>query len=217
MGYYTTYEIGTIPDEDLEAVKASIEKLLDFSPFEDCCKWYDHENDLREVSKFHPSTVISLAPFARPTAGSCGSPASGKEARRPVPDHCTHGRKTSIVVPSKTAKKGKARVVLSAGYRQWREYANGLMRRAMPSMLTASPWRDGPLAVTVSAYWLTCNRTGAAADIARGDVDAVAKACLDALEHAGVLTDDAQVVSLTCAKAHDRRDPRIEIEVRRAQ
>jgi Holliday junction resolvase RusA-like endonuclease len=125
-------------------------------------------------------------------------------------------RTTSIVVPSKTARSGRARVVLSKGYRDWRTLATGLMRRALPSMV-APPWREGPLAVTVSAYWPTCNRTGAAADIARGDVDAVAKACLDALEHAGVLTDDAQVVSLTCAKAYDRRDPRIEIEVRRAQ
>ena len=57
------------------------------------------------------------------------------------------------------------------------------------------------------------------------DVDAVVKACLDALgmpklkpkkPGAGIITDDGQVVSALLSKHYDKRNPRIEIEVRTA-
>lgn len=116
------------------------------------------------------------------------------------------------------AGKGKAaRVVLSSDYRQWRGLAVALMRDAAVRFgwPATKSIRTGSLAVTVDAFWPRKHAKGEAEGLALGDVDAVAKACLDALEHAGVIGDDAQVVELVCRKAHDKSNPRIEIEVRR--
>jgi Holliday junction resolvase RusA-like endonuclease len=117
-----------------------------------------------------------------------------------------------------------ATIILTDGYKGWRSLAIACMRRAVASC--PGPLLDlraGPVEVRVTAYWPSKHAKGEAVGLAFGDVDAVAKACLDALKvstpkkpGAGVITDDSQVVALTCTKAHDKRNPRIEIEVRRA-
>jgi Holliday junction resolvase RusA-like endonuclease len=114
-----------------------------------------------------------------------------------------------------------ATIILTDGYKSWRSLAIACMRRAAAGPLL--DLRAGPVEVRVTAYWPSKHAKGEAVGLAFGDVDAVAKACLDALKvstpkkpGAGVITDDSQVVALTCTKAHDKRNPRIEIEVRRA-
>jgi Holliday junction resolvase RusA-like endonuclease len=108
--------------------------------------------------------------------------------------------------------RGAPRVVLSKGYRSWRTLAVACMRLAP----VRERFPTGGLVVSVSAYWPTKHNVGPAAGLPRGDVDAVGKACLDALGHAGIIGDDAKVMSAPMAKAYDRQAPRIEIEVRRA-
>ena len=33
---------------------------LGFNPFEDSCKWYDHDKQMREISKKYPETIFIL-------------------------------------------------------------------------------------------------------------------------------------------------------------
>lgn len=60
-------------------------------------------------------------------------------------------------------------------------------------------WRsapiDGPVRVEVHAHWPT----------ARGDIDAPLKAALDALEHAGVIINDQQVIDLHATRSKGGR------------
>lgn len=73
MGYYTRYKItiveGALLDENNEPIKdqEAIEEAVtndmgnDYgNPFEDTCKWYDHEKDMRFVSTKHPTVVFLL-------------------------------------------------------------------------------------------------------------------------------------------------------------
>jgi Holliday junction resolvase RusA-like endonuclease len=123
------------------------------------------------------------------------------------PGACKVNTRTTAIVVGRGA-----RVVLSKGYRNWRALAVACMRLAP----VRERFPDGPLVVSVAAYWPTKHNVGPAAGLPRGDVDAVGKACLDALGHAGIIGDDAQVMSASMVKAYDRQAPRIEIEVRRA-
>jgi Holliday junction resolvase RusA-like endonuclease len=123
------------------------------------------------------------------------------------PGACKVNTRTTAIVVGRGA-----RVVLSKGYRNWRALAVACMRLAP----VRERFPDGPLVVSVAAYWPTRHNVGPAAGLPRGDVDAVGKACLDALGHAGIIGDDAQVMSAPMVKAYDRQAPRIEIEVRRA-
>jgi Holliday junction resolvase RusA-like endonuclease len=123
------------------------------------------------------------------------------------PGACKVNTRTTAIVVGKSA-----RVVLSKGYRNWRALAVACMRLAP----VRERFPSGGLVVSVAAYWPTRHNVGPAAGLPRGDVDAVGKACLDALGHAGIIGDDAQVMSAPMVKAYDRQAPRIEIEVRRA-
>jgi hypothetical protein len=73
MGYYTRYKVriveGTMLNENNEPIKVQedIEEAItndmgnDYgNPFEDSCKWYDHEDDMKTVSKKHPTVVFLL-------------------------------------------------------------------------------------------------------------------------------------------------------------
>ena len=62
MGYITTFsleivdvpELGTYANHEIaESLieKRVVEKLEGWNPFEDSCKWYDWESDLREISE----------------------------------------------------------------------------------------------------------------------------------------------------------------------
>jgi hypothetical protein len=60
MGYETRYEISTSPisDEVIDAVKtASGYTYL----FDDSCKWYDHEEHCKAVSKMYPEVLIEIS------------------------------------------------------------------------------------------------------------------------------------------------------------
>jgi len=37
-----------------------VTKELGFNPFSDDCKWYDHDKDMREISKKYPETIFIL-------------------------------------------------------------------------------------------------------------------------------------------------------------
>jgi len=81
-----------------------------------------------------------------------------------------------------------------------------------------SQWRQvsrdpliGPVDLEVRTHWPRLRRKGPAAGQPTGDVDATAKAVLDALQRAGVLADDAQVQRLTLVNMYDAQRPRIEV------
>lgn len=55
MGYYTYYTVEIYNDDyslDVEEIKEETKKISGYEyPFEDSCKWYDHERDMKKVSK----------------------------------------------------------------------------------------------------------------------------------------------------------------------
>lgn len=104
------------------------------------------------------------------------------------------------------------RVVKREEYRRWSARASMIARVAASGLDLG----DGPLHAEIVAYWPRVTRSGAAAGLAFGDVDATAKAVLDALEDAGVIRDDGQIETLTLRKAHSPKAPRIDVEVWRA-
>ena len=117
--------------------------------------------------------------------------------------------KTPIV--TKVKGRCQVRMTLGANYRKWRTRAARVFRVAAAGRM----FEPGALIVHVDAYWPTMHRTGYAAGLPRGDVDAVVKATLDALTHGGVIADDAVVVRAPLAKHYDKDHPRIVIEVAR--
>ena len=71
----------------------------------------------------------------------------------------------------------------------------------------------GPVSVTIAIYFRKLTRTGPADGLPWGDVDGPIKGILDALQHSGVLADDAQVLEVYAIKFRDKDRPRIEIEI----
>ena len=87
MGYQTRYELTTDADEQVavcpcntqkskfcpecgtpfkmidlsERILQEIVKMLDYDPFNESCKWYEHEADMREFSKRYPVVLFTLA------------------------------------------------------------------------------------------------------------------------------------------------------------
>lgn len=59
MGYYTRYELDT-SDSESESHEAAIGKMIDYFPFEDDTKWYDHEEDMVKYSRNYPEVVFRL-------------------------------------------------------------------------------------------------------------------------------------------------------------
>lgn len=45
MGYYTQYVL----DEAPAGFREALAEALNYDPFEDACKWYDHEQDIARV------------------------------------------------------------------------------------------------------------------------------------------------------------------------
>jgi Holliday junction resolvase RusA-like endonuclease len=180
-----------------------------------------------------PDTCIHGRRVAQSCPGCGNAPAAERErAVEPLvyrvtipgnPGECrVNARATPIV------RKGSkhATVVLTDGYKDWRGLAIACMRRAAATHPNPGALLDlhaGAVEVRVSAYWPRKHGKGGAEGLALGDVDAVVKACLDALRiskpkkpGAGIITDDSQVSSALLRKAYDKSNPRIEIEVRRA-
>lgn len=59
MGYSTTYKLQTIPASEFDRVHATIVGQ-DCDPFDDACKWYDHETDLRVASEKLRDVIIRV-------------------------------------------------------------------------------------------------------------------------------------------------------------
>lgn len=84
---------------------------------------------------------------------------------------------------------------------------------------------EGPVRLTLDAYWPKQNRTGPATGLALGDVDAPIKAICDALQGGhknrgkpvGVILDDAQIAEVHARKCVDRVRPRIVLRLDRAE
>jgi hypothetical protein len=61
MGYYTYYTIsidgytGELPEEEFVS-----EQLEYGNPFEESCKWYDNETDMKKISEKYPEMVFHL-------------------------------------------------------------------------------------------------------------------------------------------------------------
>lgn len=62
MGYYTRHELEVVQGDNNETdYEAEISELADYGNcFDDECKWYEHENDMRAYSLKHPQTVFAL-------------------------------------------------------------------------------------------------------------------------------------------------------------
>lgn len=97
------------------------------------------------------------------------------------------------------------------------------------AVMLRAAWSGGPLAgavvVELDAVFARpkrlCRRVdppGRLPMTGRPDIDNIVKAGLDALVRAGVVIDDAQVVTLTCRKRYTARDegPGVDIAVREA-
>jgi hypothetical protein len=49
MGYQTQHKLSTVPPSELKRARTAIAEGYG-DPFDDACKWYDHESDMRRVS-----------------------------------------------------------------------------------------------------------------------------------------------------------------------
>ncbi len=116
----------------------------------------------------------------------------------------TQGSKSARVL-------GDGRVVIYekvSGLRSWREAVTTMAKQAMLSLMTQESVRGrclpiaGPVSVSL-AFRLPkpkSNRDAWPIGARTGDVDKLARACLDAMADAGVYANDSQVVSLTVSK-----------------
>lgn len=64
MGYLTTYKLEIEKDGEQyvylpDAIKELLE-IVEFDPFDESCKWYDHAEDMIELSIRHKGTVFVL-------------------------------------------------------------------------------------------------------------------------------------------------------------
>lgn len=126
-------------------------------------------------------------------------------------DAAVNGWKRPVIRRGKGGKP-KPSATQCTAFKRWKARAALAFRAAA----RGRQFSEGPLTATVRAYWPRIARQGAAKGLAFGDVDAVAKAALDALEAAGVVEDDAQIVEVHLSKSYCAVEPRIEIEVVRA-
>lgn len=108
-----------------------------------------------------------------------------------------------------TIRRGRPSMRPENAYERWRAKAIAAVRAAIP--LPAEPLA-GPLQAEIRAYWPRTHRQGPAEGLAVGDVDAVIKAVLDAIQHSGAVADDAQFVLVEARKFSDSKFPRIEFE-----
>jgi|SRR6478736_37700 len=66
MGYSTSYTLTTLTEDGKARtmregeIQSYIEDFIDYDPFDDRCKWYDHEEEMKEISKAFPTDLIQL-------------------------------------------------------------------------------------------------------------------------------------------------------------
>lgn len=103
----------------------------------------------------------------------------------------------------------KPRVFKSHKSRGWeRDLADAWGAQGGPTMDYGS-WR-----IRVHAEWRKQRHLDdGGLHVGHGDVDAPVSAVLDALQHAGVLDDDARVVELVATKGHSKDCPRVLVTV----
>ena len=62
MGYYTKYELENVDGGDHGAVANAINDVSGYeNPFNDACKWYRWEADMRKVSLMFPGVEIMIS------------------------------------------------------------------------------------------------------------------------------------------------------------
>lgn len=66
MGYHTQYELEVddmqpLKDDDSWFDGFIVARALIFDGFHDACKWYDHEQDMRFLSKHYPTVTFTLS------------------------------------------------------------------------------------------------------------------------------------------------------------
>lgn len=60
MGYATKYTLTTTPKEARKRVVDALMRVDNYDPFEEPCKWYDHEDDIVQVSCEMPGVLICV-------------------------------------------------------------------------------------------------------------------------------------------------------------
>lgn len=61
MGYYTIYSISIDGYNGEKSPEEFIGEQISYrNPFEDECKWYDHEIDMKNISEKYPEMVFHL-------------------------------------------------------------------------------------------------------------------------------------------------------------
>lgn len=64
MGYYTNYTLSATQGyENQEEIEEKLEEISGYSiefGWNDSCKWYDHENDMKALSLLYPETTFLL-------------------------------------------------------------------------------------------------------------------------------------------------------------
>lgn len=62
MGYYTEYEIEAVGSDFGEGLtpEGIVTRHIGYSPFEDRCKWYDHDSVMKSISKQYPDALFKL-------------------------------------------------------------------------------------------------------------------------------------------------------------
>ena len=124
-------------------------------------------------------------------------------------EYVWEGNPFSVAINRRTIA-ARGRLILSTEYRT-------NISRMVPTLKrqrVAKGSVEGHVHVRGRVFWKRMHRQGPAAGLAFGDVDAVVKASLDALEKAGVILSDAQAVATSFTKHYDKERPRIELEVR---
>ncbi len=105
---------------------------------------------------------------------------------------------------------GQGRRWLSAEHKAFRDAVWDACIDAGAKAVEGGRWR-----VEIDAYWPR-RRHLDDVTLANGDCDAPIKAVLDALEHAGILDDDARVVEVVARKHWDKDRPRVVVALEAA-
>lgn len=62
MGYYTNFNLKIHSGDDgVTDYEQIIIDYVDYNPFDDICKWYNFEKEMKHISKMHPNTVFKIS------------------------------------------------------------------------------------------------------------------------------------------------------------
>lgn len=62
VGYYTTYTLKVTPESETERIRKAFGALAysPQGPFDDECKWYDHDEHIAQVARENPDVLIQV-------------------------------------------------------------------------------------------------------------------------------------------------------------